>query len=109
MAATPGRLGLPEPTFRTAEDAWVSFDTVLARLVKGLGGEVSPVVAAAVVQVARHELRATQKVDVARLAREVTEVLRHERVLITPGLVERILRVYARTVDDMDVVQVSEG
>lgn len=109
MARTPGAVALPEPTFRTADEEWVSFDTVVHRVVKGLGHEVSEVVIRATVQLARNAVKGQEKVDVHALADEVAHVLRHERVIVSGPVVERILRAYVLAVDDMDVVQVSEG
>lgn len=109
MARTPGVVALPEPTFRTSDEEWVSFDTVVHRVTKGLAGEASEIVIRATVQLARHTVKAQEKVDVHALADEVAHVLRHERVIVSGPLVERILRAYVLAVDDMDVVQVSEG
>lgn len=109
MARSPGLVPLPEPTYRTREDAWVSFDTLVGRVAKALAGDVSEPVVRAVIQVARHAVQSASEVDFAALAAEVAENLRQERVLVRPELVQRVLRVYVTQVDDLDVVQVSEG
>lgn len=86
----------------------MSFDTVVARVARTLG-DVSPVVVRAVVQVSRHSVKDVVRVDLVALADEVAHVLRHERVVVGPTLVARVLRAYVAQVDDLDVVQVSEA
>jgi hypothetical protein len=108
VARTPG-VALPVPTYRTADEEWVSFDTVVHRVKKSLGDSASEVVIRATVQLSRHAAKSADHIDVHVLAAEVARVLRHERVLVGAPLVERILRAYVLAVDDMDVVQVSEG
>lgn len=105
----PGIPELPEPTFRTSVDAWVSLDTVVARVVMALGGDVSPVVAKSTIQLARHTLGGLDQVEVGRLAADVCQQLRPERIVVTPVVVQAILMAYAQEVVDLDVVQVEEG
>ena len=100
---------LPEPTFRTSVDSWVSLDTVVARVVMALGGGVSPVVAKSTIQLARHTLGALEKVEVGKLAAEVCLQLRPERIVVTPVVVQAILIAYAHEVANLDVVQIEEG
>jgi len=104
-----GIADLPEPTFRTTDDAWVSLDTVVARVVLALGGGVSPVVAKATIQLARHTLRDLERVDVGRLASDVCLLLRPEHIVVTPIVVQAVLMAYAREVVSLEVVQVMEG
>lgn len=108
MRAIPGVPGLPEPTFRTGDDAWVSLDAVVSRVCKALGGDVSPLVCKAVIQVSRHAVRDLDRIDVGRLAADVSHMLRPERIVVTPPVVHAIILAYVAQVADMGVVQVSE-
>lgn len=108
MRAIPGVPGLPEPTFRTGDDAWVSLDAVVSRVCKALGGDVSPLVCKAVIQVSRHAVRDLDCIDVGRLAADVSHMLRPERIVVTPPVVHAIILAYVAQVADMGVVQVSE-
>lgn len=99
---------LPEPTFRTGDDALVSLDTLVARVVRALGGDVSPIVAKCTIQVARHAVSGIDKIDIGRLATDVCFMLRPERIVVTPPVVHAILLAYVSQVEDIGVVQVSE-
>jgi hypothetical protein len=101
--------GLAEPTFRTGDDQWVSLDTVVARVVRALDGGVSPLVAKCVIQMARHAVKGLENVDIGALARDVTMALRHERIVVTPPVVHAVLLAYVTEVQELGVVQVSEG
>jgi hypothetical protein len=101
--------GLPEPTFRTVEDTWVSLDTVVARVCAALGDDVSPIVAKSTIQLARDSMRDVEQVDVGQLATAVCLQLRPERIVVTPIVVSAILRAYAEQLADLDIVQVAEG
>lgn len=100
---------LPEPTFRTHDNAWVSLDTVVTRVCAALGGNVSPLVAKCTIQLARYALARQERVEVGELAAEVCRQLRPEHIVVTPVVVHGILLAYANEVASMDVAQVSEG
>lgn len=109
MRRIQGIPDLPEPTFRTGDDAWVSLDTVVTRVCRALGGDVSPLVAKCTIQVARHAVNHLDQVDIGKLATEVSHMLRPERIVVTPPVVHAILLAYVSQVEDLGVVQVSEG
>jgi hypothetical protein len=100
---------LPEPTFRTEADAWVSLDSIVTRVCRALGGDVSAIVAKCTIQVARHALHDVERVDVGALAAEVSLRLRPQRIVVTPPVVQAVLFAYAAEVVNLDVVQVEEG
>ena len=100
---------LPEPTFRTLDDAWVSLDTLVDRVVRRLGGDVSPLVAKSTIQLARHALRDLDRVDVGGLAASVCRQLRPQHIVVTPIVVHGILLAYAGEVASLDIVQIEEG
>jgi len=101
--------GLSEPTFRTGDDQWVSLDTVVWRVVRALGGGVSPLVAKCTIQLSRHAVSGLEHVDIGRLARDVSMALRPERIVVTPPVVHAILLAYVTEVEELGVVQVAEG
>ncbi len=105
----PGLPPLPEPTFRTVDDEWVSLDTLVRRVVERLDGDVSPLVAKGVILVARHHVRALESVDIGALARDVTASLRPEHIVVTPPVVNAVLLAYVTEVEALDVVQIAEG
>lgn len=109
MNPIPGIPDLPEPTFRTFDDAWVSLDTVVRRVCDALGGDVSPVVCKCTIQLARHALREVEKVEVGELAAEVCRRLRPEHIVVTPVVVQAILMAYAGEFASLGVAQVAEG
>lgn len=100
---------LPEPTFRTEADAWVSLDSIVTRVCRALGGDVSPVVTKCTILVARHALHDVERVDVGALAAEVSLRLRPQHIVVTPPVVQAVLLAYATEVVSLDVVQVEEG
>lgn len=100
---------LPEPTFRTFDDAWVSLDTLVERVCEALGGDVSPIVAKCTIQVARHAMRSMDRVEVGVLATEVCAILRPERIVVTPLVVQGVLMAYASEIAALGIAQVSEG
>ncbi|MFN7146765.1 MAG: hypothetical protein ACK4YP_23530 [Myxococcota bacterium] len=100
---------LPEPTFRTADDAWVSLDSVVRRVCTALGGDVSPLVAKCTIQLARHAAHHVERVDIGQLAADVCAALRGERIVVTPIVVQQVLLAYASEVASLGVVQVEEG
>lgn len=104
-----GIRGLPEPTFRTADDAWVSLDSVVTRVCAALGGDVSPVVAKCTIQLARYAAKHVDRVEIGQLAADVCHALRAERIVVTPLVVQAVLLAYATEVASLDVVQVEEG
>ena len=99
---------LPEPTFRTAADAWVSLDSVVRRVCEALGGDVSPLVAKCTIQLARHAAQHVDRVEIGALASEVCAALRSERIVVTPLVVQAILMAYATEVANLEVVHVEE-
>lgn len=105
----PGIRDLPEPTFRTFEDALVSLDTLVDAVCDALGGQVSPVVCKCTIQMARYAMRDQERVDVGALAAEVSRELRPEHIVVTPPVVQGILMAYASEVARLGVAQVSEG
>jgi hypothetical protein len=100
---------LPEPTFRTQDDTWVSLDSVVKRVCDALGGDVSPLVAKCTIQLARHAADQHERVEIGQLATDVCAALRSERIVVTPLVVHAVLLAYASEVANLDVVQVSEG
>lgn len=100
---------LPEPTFRTADDALVSLDTVVRRVCATLGGDVSPLVAKCTIQLARHAAKHVERVEIGQLAADVCAALRAERIVVTPLVVQGVLMAYATEVAQLDVVQVEEA
>lgn len=100
---------LPEPTFRTADDAWVSLDSVVKRVCAALGGDVSPLVAKCTIQLARHAAKHVDRVEIGQLAADVSGALRSERIVVTPLVVQAVLMAYATEVARLDVVQIEEG
>ena len=100
---------LPEPTFRTYDNTWVSLDAVVERVCDALGGDVSPVVAKCTIQVARHALHNVEHVDIGALATQVCAWLRPERIVVTPLVVRGVLRAYATEVAALGIAQVAEG
>lgn len=109
MSRIPGLRHLPEPTFFTDDDAWVSLDAVVREVCADLGGGVSPMVCKATIQVARHAMQAIDRVDVGQVAAEVCQQLRPERIVVTPIVVHAILLAYANVVAGLGVVQITEG
>jgi hypothetical protein len=103
-----GIRGLPEPTFRTDDDAWVSLDTLVARVVRRLDGQVSPIVAKCIIQATRDAVRSLDRIEIGRLAADVCVSLRHERIVVTPPVVHGILLAYVAEVQDLGIVQVAE-
>jgi hypothetical protein len=101
--------GLPEPTFRTADGAWASLDSVVTRVCEVLHDDVSPLVAKGVIQVARDALRRDDPVDIGRVATVVSLALRAEHIVVTPPVVQGVLMAYARVYAALEVVQVVEG
>jgi hypothetical protein len=100
---------LPEPTFRTQDDAWVSLDSVVQRVCAALRGDVSPLVAKCTIQLARHAATQSDRVEIGQLATDVCAALRGERIVVTPLVVHAVLLAYASEVAALDVVQVAEG
>ena len=100
---------LPEPTFRTVDDAWVSLDSVVSRVVTSLRGDVSPIVAKCTIQLARHAADQIDRVEIGPLATDVCHALRGERIVVTPIVVMAILMAYASEVATLEVVQIEEG
>lgn len=100
---------LPEPTFRTHDDAWVSLDTVVRGVVDALGGDVSPLVAKCTIQLARYEAGHLERVEIGRLARDVSLALRAEHIVVTPPVVHAVLLAYASEVSAMGIVEVVEA
>ncbi len=100
---------LPEPTFRTADDAWVSLDSVVKRVCAALDGDVSPLVAKCTIQLARHATHSVDRVEIGQLAADVCCALRSERIVVTPLVVQAVLMAYAAEVASLGVVQVEEG
>jgi hypothetical protein len=109
MRRVQGIAGLAEPTFRTGDDQWVSLDSVVTKVVRALDHGVSPLVAKCVIQLARDAVKGLENVDIGALARDVTQALRHERIVVTPPVVHAVLLAYVTEVQDLGVVQVSEG
>lgn len=109
MGAVPGIGGLSQPTFRTDDGQWVSLDTVVARVVDRLDGDVSPLAAKCVIQMARHAVAALEQVDIGALARDVSMALRPERLVVTPPVINAVLLAYVTEVEALGVVQISEG
>ena len=109
MSRIRGIPELPEPTFRTEANAWVSLDSVVGRVCDALGGDVSPLVAKCTIQVARHAIRDIERVDVGRLAAEVCRQLRPEHIVVTPPVVQAVLLAYASEVSTLGIGQVEEG
>ena len=109
MPRVAGLSGLPEPTFRTADGAWISLDTLVARVVDRLDGDVSPLAAKWVIQMARHAVSALDEVDIGALARDVSMALRPERLVVTPPVINAILLAYVTEVEELSIVQISEG
>lgn len=109
MTRIPGLRHLPEPTYRTDDDAWVSLDSVVRAVCAELGHGVSPMVCKATIQVARHAMQARDRVEVGPIASEVCQQLRPERIVVTPIVVHGILLAYANVVAGLGVVQVTEG
>lgn len=101
--------GLPEPTFRTLDGEWVSLDTLVERVVKRLDGDVSPLVAKGVIQVARTAVAVLETVEIGALARDVTMSLRPSHIVVTPPVVNAILLAYVTEVELLGVVQIAEG
>ena len=109
MSRIHGIADLPEPAFRTFDDAWVSLDTLVSRVCAALHGDVSPLVAKCTVQLARHACGQIDRVDVGQLAQDVCCALRSERIVVTPVVVHAILLAYASEVADLRVAQVVEA
>lgn len=109
MARVVGLAGLPEPTFRTMDNEWVSLDTLVGLVVEQLQGDVSPLVAKCVIQMSRHTVRTLEDVDIGKLARDVTMLLRPEHIVVTPLVVQAVLLAYVTEVEELNVVQVAEG
>ncbi len=105
----PGIPELPEPTFRTEDDAWVSLDSVVERVCAALGGDVSPLVAKCTIQLVRHAAKQLDRVDIGRLASDVCAALRGEHIVVTPLVVHAVVLAYVSEVGRLGVVQVSEG
>ena len=101
--------GLPEPTFRTLDGEWVSLDTLVERVVKRLDGDVSPLVAKGVIQVARTAVAVLETVEIGALARDVTMSLRPSHIVVTPPVVNALLLAYVTEVELLGVVQIAEG
>ncbi|MFZ5481976.1 MAG: hypothetical protein ACOZNI_34770 [Myxococcota bacterium] len=100
---------LPEPAFRTHDDAWVSLDAVVKRVCEALHGDVSPLVAKCTIQLARFETHRADRVEIGQLAADVCQALRGERIVVTPLTVRAVLLAYASEVASLGIVQVVEG
>lgn len=100
---------LPEPTFRTYDDAWVSLDTLVRRVVDALGGDVSPLVAKCTIQLARYEAHHLERVEIGQLAQDVSRALRSERIVVTPPVVSAVLMAYAEEVAALGIAEVIES
>ena len=109
MGRVTGLAGLPEPTFRTRDEQWLSLDTLVARVVDQLEGDVSPLAAKWVIQMARHAVGGLDEVDIGALARDVSAALRPERLVVTPPVVTAVLLAYVTEVEELDIVQIAEG
>lgn len=100
---------LPEPTFRTWDDAWVSLDSVVALVCARLDHAVSPGVVKCTIQLARHMIKERDRVDVGPLASELCRQLRPEHIVVTPPVVQAVLMAYATEYAALGVAQVQEG
>lgn len=108
MSRIRGIPELPEPTFRTHDGAWVSLDTLVARVCAALGGDVSPLVAKCTIQLARWQIAHLESIDVGRLAQEVSLALRGEHIVVTPPVVQGVLMAYTSAYAELGVAQVIE-
>ncbi len=84
-------------------------DTLVERVVKRLDGDVSPLVAKGVIQVARTAVAVLETVEIGALARDVTMSLRPSHIVVTPPVVNAILLAYVTEVELLGVVQIAEG
>jgi hypothetical protein len=100
---------LPEPSFLTGDDAWVSLDRIVERVCAALHGDVSPLVAKCTIQLARFETHRVDKVEIGQLAADVCAALRGERIVVTPLTVRAVLMAYASEVASLGVVQIVES
>lgn len=111
MAPIPGIPGASEPSFRTGERGWMSLDQVVHEAVAWLdtdGIELSPYVVKATVQLTRRLLDGGDELVGDALYLRVQLQLRQAGVLLQPGQVERIVRVYASVVAILDIRDTSE-
>ncbi len=100
---------LKEPTFRTRDGQWVSLDTLVARVVERLDGDISLLVAKGIIQVARTAVSVLETVEIGVLARDVTLSLRPSHIVVTPPVVNAVLLAYVTEVELLGVVQIAEG
>jgi hypothetical protein len=100
---------LPEPTFLTQDDAWFSLDTLVERVCAALEGDVSPLAAKCIIQMARYEATHLERVEIGQLATDVCAALRSERVVVTPLTVTAVLMAYAEQVASLGIVRVVEA
>lgn len=87
----------------------MSLDTLVARVVARLDGDVSPLVAKGVIQVARTAVSVLETVEIGALARDVTLSLRPAHIVVTPPVVNAVLLAYVTEVELLGVVQIAEG
>lgn len=109
MTRIHGIPDLPEPTFRTHDGAWVSLDTMVTRVCAALGGDVSPLVAKHTIQLARWQAEHLERIDVGRLAEDVTRMLRGESIVVTPVVVQGIVMAYTSEYAALGVVDTVEA
>lgn len=100
---------LPEPTFRTRDQTWVSLNTVVQAVCRRLEGDVSPVVARCTILLARAMIGRSQRVEVGTLATEVCAALRPAHIVVTPLVVQGVLLAYADELVSLEIEQVVEG
>lgn len=106
-----GLPGASDPSFRTRDNALVSFDTLVAGVVGVLdegGRSVSHEVTKATIQCARHVVCAVSDLDGASLAALVMRDLRRFHILLVQPLIEAILAAYASLVARLDIAEVHE-
>ena len=103
-----GLPGASEPSFRTRDNALVSFDTLVGRVVEGVEQPLSHEVVKATIQCARHVVCSVKDLDGASLAELVMRDLRRFHILLVQPLIEAILACYAGLVARLDIAEVVE-
>ncbi|MCP4803998.1 MAG: hypothetical protein GY913_08805 [Proteobacteria bacterium] len=107
-----GLPGASDPSFRTRDNALVSFDTLVGSVVDALdeaGRDVSHEVVKATIQCARHVVCSVSDLDGAGLAEHVMRDLRRFHILLVQPLILAIIASYAQLVAVLDIAEVHEG
>lgn len=107
----PGIPGASDPSFRTRLETWMGLDSFVYKVVERLaqdGTALSPHAVKVTIQIARYVLSREEGLAGDALIADVHGRLRKARLLLQPGHVQQILRVYASLVAEIGIEEVLE-